>query len=252
MNLTYDQKKSLFDDGYVVIPGVVPRVMVEAAVKAINHSLGEKGMDPAQLTQFRAQSYCPEIQSSPAIAGLVNDTPALSLLESVVGEGCLLPMRGGQVALRFPSFADPPGLPRPHLDGMYSPTNGMKEGEIGTFTALIGVFLSDVPTENAGNFTVWPGTHRLNEAYFREHTPQALLEGMPKIDMPAPVAVTGRAGDIVIAHYMLAHGVTPNTSPYVRYACFFRAKHKENDEHKWEMMTNIWMHWPGIRETFQS
>lgn len=250
MKLTYDQKKKLFDDGYVVIPGVVPPAMVDAAVKAINHSLGQEGMDPAQLTKFRAQSYCPEIQSSPAIAGLVNDTPAISLLESVVGEGKLLPMRGAQIALRFPNFADPPKAPGPHIDGMYSPTNGMKEGEIGTFTALIGVLLSDLPTENAGNFAVWPGTHRLNEAYFREHTPQALLKGMPKIEMPEPVGITGRAGDIVFAHYLLSHSASPNVSPYIRYACFFRAKHKENDEKKWEGMTDIWMHWPGIRETF--
>ncbi len=74
---------------------------------------------------------------------------------------------------------------------MYSPTNGVKEGTIGNFTALVGVFLSDLPEPFAGNFTVWPGSHRLYETYFREQGPQALLKGMPKVDLPEPEQFTG-------------------------------------------------------------
>ena len=36
-------------------------VMVDAAVKAINHSFGN-GIDPAQTITFQAQSFCPELQ----------------------------------------------------------------------------------------------------------------------------------------------------------------------------------------------
>ncbi|HEX5322633.1 MAG TPA: phytanoyl-CoA dioxygenase family protein [Capsulimonadaceae bacterium] len=252
MKLTYDQKKHFFEHGYVVVPGVVPPVMVDSAVKAINHSLGQEGIDPAQLTKFRAQSYCPEVTNSPEITGLFNATPASALVESVIGEGCLLPVTGCQIALRFPGYADPPNPSKPHLDGMYSPTNGMKEGTIMNFTALVGVMLSDLPTPYAGNFMVWPGTHRIFEKYFQEHGPQALLEGMPKVDMPEPVGVTARAGDIVIAHYMLGHSASPNVSAHVRYACFFRLWHKDQKRDSLETMTDIWKFWPGIRETFSA
>jgi hypothetical protein len=68
-------------------------------------------------------------------------------------------IKGGQIALRFPSLQDPPKEPRPHIDGMYSPTNGVKKGTINSFTGLVGVLLSDLPDENRGNFTVWTGTH---------------------------------------------------------------------------------------------
>ena|SRR5579883_56977 len=250
MNLTYEQKKQIFEDGYTVIRGVVPQIMVDSAIKAINHSLGDMGIDPSQLTKFRAQSYCEEITHTAPIADLFNKTPALALAESAIGEGSLNPVTGGQIALRFPSYADPPPVARPHLDGMYSPTNGMKEGTIMNFTALVGVILSDLPAENAGNFTVWPGTHRIFEKYFQEHGPLALLEGMPKVEMPKPVGVTGRAGDIVIAHYMLGHGASANISPHIRYGIFFRLWHKDQSRDSLETMTDLWKYWPGIREAF--
>ena len=217
MQLSYAQKQAIFEEGYVHVRGVVPRVMVNAALRAINSSLGE-GMNKEDLPRFRAQSYCPELQSTPVISDLVNKTPAWSLAESVIGEGKIKPVRGGQIALRFPTMQDPPGPPGPHLDGMYSPNNGVPEGEIRNFTMLVGIVLSDVPEPFAGNLAIWPGTHRQFEQYFREYGPDALLQGMPKVEMPEPVQLTAHAGDIILCHYQLAHGITANVSPNPRYA----------------------------------
>lgn len=67
MKVTHAQKLELYEKGYVQIPGAVPRVMVDAAVKAINHSFGN-GIDPALLAPqrrprrrrlFRALPDCP-------------------------------------------------------------------------------------------------------------------------------------------------------------------------------------------------
>jgi len=131
---------------------------------------------------------------------------------------------------------------------MYSPTNGVKEGTIGNFTALVSVLLSDVPEPNSGNFTVWPGTHRIFERYFQEYGPESLLKGMPQVPMPDPVQITGKAGDIVLVHYQIAHGVTPNASPNVRYAIFFRLSHVDHEANHWSCMTDIWLEWEGMRE----
>ncbi|HET6384182.1 MAG TPA: hypothetical protein VFJ58_12385 [Armatimonadota bacterium] len=245
MQLNHAQKSELFDRGYVKIPGVIPRVMVDEAVKAINHSIGN-GIDPEQLSRFRAQSYCPELSREPVISDLFNGTPARLLAESAIGE--IRPVGGGQIALRFPVAADPAPKARPHLDGMHSPTNGVPEGVIHNFTALMGVLLSDLPGPNAGNFTVWPGTHRIYEAYFKEHTPQSLLNGMPPVSLPEPEQITGQAGDVVLVHYQIGHGVTPNVSPHTRYAIFFRLKHVDHDDRKWESMTNIWLNWDGMQD----
>ena len=245
MELSYDQKQSIVRDGFVKIPGVVPRVMVDRALREINHAVGE-GMDTADMTRFRAQTYCPQITRSPAIGGLLNATPAWSLAESAIAEGRIQPTDCGQIALRFPSLQDPPGTPRPHIDGMYSPTNGVEMGTIGNFTALAAIFLSDVPKPFAGNFTVWPGTHRLNGEFFKEHGPESLLQGMPAVELPEPLQITGQAGDMVLAHYLLSHGCATNTSPHVRYAVFFRLTHVDHGSQKWESMADPWLQWEGI------
>jgi hypothetical protein len=249
MELTREQKQAFFEQGYVKLPGVVPAELVVQARRAINASLGQNGMDPAQLTKFRAQTYCPELTGDPVITGLYNETPIKSLAESAIGTGKIKPVHYGQIALRFPSM-DPPREPGPHIDGMYTPTNGVKEGTIANFTALVGVFLSDLPEPYAGNFTVWPGTHKLYQDYFRERGPQSLLEGMPKVGeaMPSPEQFRGRAGDAALVHYQLAHGIAGNGSPNVRYAIFFRLSHVDHEHYHWECMTDIWKEWDGMRE----
>lgn len=251
MKLTYQQKLDMFHKGYIKVPGVIPPIMVEQALRHINHSLGE-GMNPADMPILRAQSFCPEIQRTPPIKDLYNKTPVKDLVESLLGEGTTEPQSGGQIALRFPSLDDRPKAPGCHLDGMYSPTNGVKKGTISNFTMLVGVLLSPVTGPNAGNFTVWPGTHHLYEQYFREHGPESLLNGMPPIDLPEPEQTVGQPGDVFLVHYQLAHGVAPNVSPYPRYAIFFRVKHNEHDNDWRAPMTDIWLHWPGIREINQA
>ena len=246
MELTRLQKREIHDKGFVRVPGVVPTLMVNAARRAINHSIGQ-GMDKADMTRYRSQSFCPELQRAPVIADLLNRTPAWALAESAVGLGNLGPCGGGQIALRFPSDQEPSGSIGCHLDGMYSPNNGVREGAIDNFTMLLGVMLSDVPDPYAGNFTAWPGTHRLYETYFREHGPQSLLQGMPSVDLPVPEQVMGRAGDVVLCHYQIAHGVAPNASPNVRYMIFFRLQHVEHESRNWECMTDVWREWDGIR-----
>ena len=46
--------------------------------------------------------------------------------------------------------------------------NGVAAGTIYHFTALAAVFLSDVDEPFAGNFTVWPGSHRALAALLRD------------------------------------------------------------------------------------
>src|SRR4029078_7199789 len=136
---------------------------------------------------------------------------------------------------------------RAHIDGMYSPTNGVKPGTISNFTALLGVLLSDLPDENAGNFTVWPGSHLKHERYLREHGPQALMNVLPPLQIGPPKQLTGRAGDVILAHYLLAHAVAPNVSPPPRYAVFFRVTHVDHEPQRWESMTDAWLQWDGLR-----
>ena len=53
MQLTHRQKLNFHRDGYIKIPGAVPQRMVEQALCAINHSLGEQGMNKEDLSALR-------------------------------------------------------------------------------------------------------------------------------------------------------------------------------------------------------
>lgn len=245
MRLTADQREALLGDGYVSVPAVVPAAPLAAALRAINHSLGQ-GLPPTQLPTFRSRSFCPELQGDPVILDLLKATPAWALAESLLGEGRIEAVRSGQIALAFPQ-SEAPAPPYPHLDGLHTPTNGVPAGEVRSFTLLVGVVLSDVAAPGAGNLTVWPGSHRAYEGYFRELGPKALLRGMPPVALPEPVEVTGRAGDLVLCHYQLAHAVGTNTSPHVRYAVYFRLKSRGHDGRRWECLTDLWREWPGVR-----
>jgi len=245
VKLNSEQQEALLRDGYATVPGVVPAAPLAAALRAINHSLGQ-GLPPADLPVYRSRSFCPELQRSPVILDLLRATPAWVLAESLLGEGRVEAVRSGQIALAFPQTAAPEA-PYPHLDGLHTPTNGVPAGEVRSFTLLVGVILSDVTGPRAGNLTVWPGSHRRYESYFRDNGPKSLLAGMPPIALPDPVEVTGKAGDVVLCHYQLAHAVGTNTSPHVRYAVYFRLKSRGHDGRRWECLTDLWKEWTGLR-----
>lgn len=242
--LTDRQKREIVDAGYTVVPGVVPQDMVDTALRAINASLGE-GADPARLRSFRARTWCPELTGDPAILDLLTGTAAWSLAESAIGPGMIQPVGYGQIALRFPIPGEP-GPIRAHIDGMYTPDNGVPKGQIANFAALLGVYLSDVPSEYAGNFTVWPGSHRAYADYFAREGAEALLRGMPPVDIGEPVQTTPRAGDVVLSHYQIGHGVAPNLSPHIRYAIYFRLHRTGHDAIKREVMSDLWREWDGL------
>lgn len=238
MSISYAKKRQIYEDGYTVVPGVVPPFMIERALKHINSSIG----DSEKLRK---------LSTDPLITGLFNDTPARTLVESLVGDD-YHPIRNAQIALRFPLLDDPAPKLAPHLDGMLQ----IKNGIVQNFTALVGILLSDLPVENGGNFNTFPGSHRKYEQYFKEHGPDVLLteesfgtiHHSPNVPLGNPVPVTGKAGDIILCHYQLIHSVGPNVWHNIRYACFFRIDHIERSRDWRAPLTNIWMHWPGMKD----
>ena len=246
MDLTPEDLRRLVTDGWLRLPEAVPAATREAALGAINQSLGH-GIDPRQVETYRARSFCPELQTRPVITDLLYRSRAWPAAESLLGEGRIEPVKTGQIALAFPTTSAA-GRLHPHLDGMYTPANGVPRGRILSFSMLVGVMLSDVPAASTGTLFVWPGSHRLYETYFRQRGPRSLLDGMPDVSLPDPVPVTGRAGDVVLCHYQLGHTAGPNTSPHVRYVVYFRLKHVDHDRRRWECLTDLWREWPGVRE----
>lgn len=251
MQFTDKQKRQFIHDGYIVARQAVAPAMIEAARKLINHTLGDKGMNEADLPKLRAQSYCPDVRKAEAISDLFNQSSLFPLVESLVGVGRISRRDGAQIALRFPGqlFKDPPP-PKGHLDGLGSGLNGSQQGEYARgFTALVTVYLADVPEIDSGNFTVWPGSHVTVRDHLLKHGVEVLGNGQPRLDWPhPPVQVTGRAGDAVISHHQLIHTAAANASPNIRYAAIFRVHHVNINEFAGQAFTDIWHEWEGLHE----
>lgn len=245
MKLTSHQKTELVEKGFTKIRGVAGQKQVNVALRAINHSIGN-GMDPEKVPVYRATTYCPELTSREPVLDLLYETPAWEIVESAIGTGKIKLEGSAQIALRFPVMQTP-GEMHPHIDGMYSANNRVRKGAIFSFTALAGILLSDVPNRFWGNFTGWPGSHRQFADYFREHGTAVLKTGLPPVKLSQPEQILAKAGDMILCHYLTAHTVVVNVSPYIRYAVFFRIRHTEHSLQGEKVFTDVWHEWPGIR-----
>jgi hypothetical protein len=234
-------RRALREDGYLLLPGLVPRGMCDEALRRINGTLGSEGMAKDQLPGFRASSFTPELCDDPALLRLFG--PLAPVAEAALGPGNLRPPSKAQIALRFPARTGPAV---PHIDGIAYPGNGVPPGTLQHFTALAAVFLSPIEGPDRGNFTVWPGSHKLVEAHLRQHGPAGVVGGFPTLPLGAPRAITAAPGDALLAHYALAHGIAPNLGPHIRYAVFFRLQHLRHAEHGDRPLTDLWFEWPGV------
>jgi ectoine hydroxylase-related dioxygenase (phytanoyl-CoA dioxygenase family) len=246
MELTRPQKKEIYKNGYVVLRDLIPQKKINVSLRAINHSVGQ-GMNKEDIKEFRSLSFCPELLGQASILDLLYETPVWSAAESLIGKSKVQLWGKGQIALRFPVM-ETPGKMYPHIDGMYSPGNKVQQGTLGTFTMLAGILLSDTPNQYWGNFTVWPESHKFLELYFRKHGADSIKDQLPPLKDEDANQIIGKAGDVILCHYQLAHTVAINVSPYIRYAVFFRLKHTEHAVHKEKVLTDLWLEWPGIRE----
>lgn len=249
MPLTADDKRTLRENGYLLAPGMVPPERVRAALTAINASVGRNGLPPEALPRMQAQTFCPELVGDAAILDLYGATPVAALAEAALGR--VRAPREAQIALRFPAPDAEPSEPRPHIDGLPRALNGVAAGTIYHFTALAAVFLSDAAQPFVGNFTVWPGSHRAMAAYFGTEGAAAALghpdARFPPVPLPQPpLQLNVAAGDALLAHYLLVHGVSANLGPHIRYAVFFRLFHDSHDSASPAALADLWRDWDGL------
>lgn len=233
-------------DGYMVFPQLVPASLVEAARQKIAENLAEH-YDELRLVEYNNRSWCPELRDSPELLQLLDNEAVLSILDAALGKSHY-DSSEAQIAIRKAHNASSTIEPAPHIDGIPTAHNGIEGQELKTFTALLGVFLTEVKLEFAGNFTVWPGSHSLLEKHFAERGKTALTEGMPNIPLGHPVQLLCKPGDVVLCHYQLAHAAAVNTSDHDRIAVYFRVWFKDiagphRATARWRNLINIWHGW---------
>ncbi len=120
-----------------------------------------------------------------------------------------------QLATTIPPWPHRPG--GPHVDGLTPPA---PDGRPGTFSLLCGIWLSEHREQNQGNLWVWPGTHLRFGAWLADRGADALARTdlmnpgpYPPVELGDPVQVTGPAGSVLFAHYLLGHNIGGHDGP---------------------------------------
>ena len=126
--------------------------------------------------------------------------------------------------------------------------DGMDKEKSYPFSALVSVALSDALTEDAGNFTVFPASHRVINALIAEHGERHIFgkgAERPALTIVSsqtttsttaaeeirikPVMLKVEAGDAVFVHPLLAHRIGINYTSSIRHALFFRITHSDHE-----------------------
>jgi Phytanoyl-CoA dioxygenase (PhyH) len=243
--LTDEQINEFAERGFVLVPQVVQGDVLARAGRRIDEVAAA---DPPPADKAGSHFYFLETKDEPALLAPLTGSPltadtAFGLAEELAGAGTLETPWQVQVALNIPPYSHRPGAP--HIDAANAEPTG--EPIRGTFTLLAGILMTDQLTENSGNLWVWPGTHLRHAAYFRDHGPHRFC-AYPPIDLPEPEQVKGRAGDLLLAHYLLGHNIGGNDqSEQTRRALYFRISNVDHGSHRSEFLQDPWLDYQPIR-----
>ena len=137
-----------------------------------------------------------------------------------------------------------------HLDGYYTPTNGVPEGTVGYMTINATIYAEDIE-HRGGCFTVFPGTHRMAHEYFKTRSLLSVKGGSSSQiwsdeEMPKAVEFEGRAGDVCFWHGQMVHTGSKNVNRNIRMALIGRFSRKNSNDICFETSGDMWEYWEGI------
>jgi len=210
----------LFVRGYTVVRGAIDDATLRAAQDASRrlnalHPGGD--WEHSKNDLWREIRHCRE----PAfmdLVGRVLDPLALEIIETAP------PRDFVQYASTMPGHATKGGVGRNfHVDGG-------KDEAIDVFNILFGVAFTPVASDTAGGFHVLPGSHETLAALFkRQPTDQPVHWGNLKLDFQKQALANDQLvvprlqpGDIIVAHSLISHGTSANTTDQRRDMIFQR------------------------------
>jgi ectoine hydroxylase-related dioxygenase (phytanoyl-CoA dioxygenase family) len=237
-----DQLRHFIESGYLVVPNVVAASEVEALNAEVDRLIAEA---PPPAGHVGNHFYWQGPATSPGLFGVLERPRGiLQLAQDLVGDdGVDVAFDQAQVALNIPPFDHRPG--RPHVDG-YRPGQSVPD----TFTLLACLLLTDQLSDDGGNLWVWPGTHETHAAFFARRGPQAFAEaaGYPDVELPEPTQVRGRAGDVLLAHYLLGHNIGGNyAGGRTRRALYWRLQAPGHPDRWAECLVDPWAEYPRVK-----
>jgi hypothetical protein len=215
--LSEDQERSYNESGYLLVSGLIPPEVSEAAEAAMWTVIGARPEDPATWVEVAKAHQAFESAEVSACYTPAYVAAAEQLADEVAGS--FRPPPRPYAINVFPTEG-PWQWPRPHID------HAIREHGHKTFPRAFRIaamtFLSDVAPHGGGT-VVWPGSHRRLEALARSDPSRyelmwTLNQSLREIDLGEPVELTPRRGDVLFYHYLCAHAGSMNVSDRPRLA----------------------------------
>jgi hypothetical protein len=218
------EKLGFINDGFIVLRNLIPKSLVNRALKTINVKLGNAASScSSDLEDFRADTQCYHSD----IVDLLYKSSIYDILNDLFGDGKVGKPSSAQVALRFPTFSTT--CDSWHIDG----TN-----ELLPFNLLVGISLSD-QKPGGGCLFGFRGSHFKVKKSF---------PNLKDLNLKNPFEIVLNSGDVVLMHQMTAHYAGCNLSNEIRYQVYFRIWHTDLQEHRKEGLKNIFKSFQGLME----
>jgi hypothetical protein len=234
-------------DGYIVVPDAVPEPLLAAADAEIDLLIDK--VAPNEGTGGPGQNaWFPPRARLPRCGEVLHESPVLRIAGELVAPLVLdYAFDHIQVATTVPPWSHIPG--GPHIDG-----HRADQDPPASFTMLAGVLLTDQTAPQSGNLWVWPGSHLDHSALFRERGTRVLqqtnghsLSLEPRPTLCRGVEVTGKRGDLIIAHFLLGHNKGGNMASHVRRTIYYRLAASDHSA-RWEStFLDPWTEYAPVR-----
>ena len=193
--LSLAQKREFHEQGFIKVSGAVPKVTIDTALRAVNHSIGSVGLGGEDMENNRSAFFCAELLEAPVVLDLFNRTPVINIAEELMGKENVLPMVTAQPYPRFPlpPGEDAPRTARPHRRHRQ---RHQRHGQ-GGIPQGFHSFRRRLPRRPAGSerrkLYRLAKSHRASQDYFKEVGHEVLANGMPRTEMPeGPVMAKGK------------------------------------------------------------
>ena len=242
-----DDLRQFGADGYVLVRDVIPESLLSAADVEIDGLINEVPPQegdggPGQNAWFPPRGRLPRCDE------VLRLSSALDIAEELVSPNTLeLAFDHIQVATTVPPWSHVPG--GPHIDG-----HGPGQDPPASFTMLAGVMLTNQQDPGCGNLWVWPGSHLDHQRLFRERGTKVLHQTAghstlldPPVVLSPHVPITGRRGDLLLAHFLLGHNKGGNTASYERRTIYYRLAVPGHPERWDQTFLDAWTEYPPVQ-----
>ncbi len=210
-------------NGYVIVPRAVPEENLEAMVRTIWDFLQVDGEDPEQWYHHPPRGRDGEPPSPISLAGMVEVYQQQALWDNrqcprvyeafreILGEDRLW-VSLDRANMKPPARDDMPEWDHP---GMIHWDVDTSQNQI-PFGVQGVLYLTDT-SEDQGGFQCVPGFHRMFDEWVKSQ-PQDRNTRQPDLNGLTVEAISGKAGDLLIWHRLLAHGNGRNSTDRPRLA----------------------------------